>query len=191
MNYCDCPICLDEINETKNKTITDCGHKFHTSCLMKNSSLNGFGCPYCREQLFKPTQKDYVKKVFISDLNFIKNENYILDGFRCLHQRNNNEELEEINNHVNDVNDVNNINIASVEYEISNPMAPLQDVISEFNKAKIKNNELIEYILEDFKFENLRESLKNKSFKKIYTKLREMDADYRNKLRVIRDRNIE
>jgi hypothetical protein len=43
-------------------------------------------------------------------------------------------------------------------------MALLPDVISEFNKVKIKNNELIEYILEDFKFENLRESLKNKSF---------------------------
>jgi hypothetical protein len=185
MNYCDCPICLDEINETKNKTITECGHKFHTSCLMKNISLNGFGCPYCREKLFKPTQNDYVKKVFISDLNFIENENYILDGFRCLHQRNNNEELEEINNNVNDA------NISSVEYEISHPMAPLQHVISEVNKAKIKNNELIEYILEDFKFENLRESLKNKSFKKIYTKLREMDAVYRNKLRVIRDINIE
>lgn len=183
MNH-DCPICLDEINETKNKTITNCGHKFHTTCLMKNSSLNGFACPYCREQLFKTTQTDNVRKVFISDLNFIENENYIFDGFRCLHQRNNNEELEEISNHVNDV------NISSVEYENSHPMAPLQDVISELNNAKIKNNELIEYILEDFKFENLRESLKNKSFKKIYTKLREMDSNNRNKLRLIRDINI-
>lgn len=182
-----CPICLDEFNETKNKTITDCGHKFHTSCLMENISLNGFGCPYCRKQLFKSTQNNNIREVIISDLNFIENENYIFDSFRCFHQRNNNEELEEITN---DVNDVNHVNISSVEYEISHPMAPLQDVISEFNKAKIKNNELIEYILEDFKFENLEESLKNKSFKTIYTKLREIDSNYTNKLRLIRDINI-
>jgi hypothetical protein len=184
MNY-DCPICLDKINETKNKTTTDCSHIFHTSCLMKNISLNGFGCPYCRKQLFKPIQNNNVRKVFINDLNFIENENYILDGFRCLHQRNNNEKLEKIRNYVN------NVNISSVEFEISNPMAPLHDVISELNRVKIKNNELIEYILEDFKFENLRECLKNKSFKKIYTKLREMDSNYKKKLRLIRDRNIE
>jgi len=176
MNH-DCPICLDEINETKNKTITDCGHKFHTSCLTKNISLNSFECPYCREQLFKPYENDNVKKVFISyDLNFIENENYILDGFRCFHQRINNQELGEINNYIN-----NNIIITSVEYELTHPMASLQDVISEFNKAKINNKELVEYILEDFKFENLKENLKNKSFKKIYTKLREMDSNYKNK----------
>jgi hypothetical protein len=185
MNH-DCPICLDEMNETKNKTITDCGHKFHTSCLMQNISLNGFGCPYCREKLFKSTKNDNVRKVvFISDLNFIENENYIFDGFRCFHQRNNNEQLEEITNNVNI-----DVNISSVEYENSHPMATLQDVISELNKSKIKKNELIEYILEDFKFENLGESLKNKSFKTIYTKLREIDSNHRNKLRLIRDMNV-
>ena len=82
--------------------------------------------------LFKPTQNDYVRKIFINDLNFIETENYTLDGFRSLHQRNNNEELEEISN------DVNDVNISPVEYEISNPMASLQDVIREFNKVKIK-----------------------------------------------------
>jgi hypothetical protein len=183
MNYCECPICFDEINETKNNTITDCGHKFHTSCLMKNISLNGFGCPYCREQLFKPTPNDNVGEVLISyDLDFIENENYIFNGFRWLHQRNNNEELEEINN---------DVNVRLVDDEMSYYMLKLQDVISEFSKIKIKNNELIEYILEDYNFENFRENLKNKSFKKIYTKLREMDINYRNML-IYGDRyNIE
>jgi hypothetical protein len=43
----ECPICFDIIGE-KNNIITECGHKFHASCLMTNVSLNGFSCPCCR-----------------------------------------------------------------------------------------------------------------------------------------------
>ena len=44
----DCPICMDIIEGNKNCVTTDCGHQFHTNCLMKNVAHNGFGCPYCR-----------------------------------------------------------------------------------------------------------------------------------------------
>ena len=50
-----CPICYETIAEEKNRVITECGHCFHTSCLMKHAAMNGFGCPYCREQM-----SDYV-----------------------------------------------------------------------------------------------------------------------------------
>ena len=43
----ECPICFDAISST-NHTITECGHTFHTNCLMTNVLHNGFGCPYCR-----------------------------------------------------------------------------------------------------------------------------------------------
>lgn len=46
----ECPICFDIINST-NQTITECGHVFHTNCLMKNVMHNGFGCPYCRTRM--------------------------------------------------------------------------------------------------------------------------------------------
>jgi hypothetical protein len=46
----ECPICMDPIEE-KNKVITECGHCFHTSCLMKNVAHNGFRCPYCRDAM--------------------------------------------------------------------------------------------------------------------------------------------
>jgi len=46
----ECPICFDTINAT-NQTITECGHTFHTNCLMKNVLHNGFGCPYCRTKM--------------------------------------------------------------------------------------------------------------------------------------------
>jgi hypothetical protein len=44
----ECPVCFDAIDETKNCVVTECGHKFHCSCLMKNASFNGFNCPFCR-----------------------------------------------------------------------------------------------------------------------------------------------
>ena len=43
----ECPICF-ELIEKINIVTTECGHVFHTSCLMKNVVHNGFGCPYCR-----------------------------------------------------------------------------------------------------------------------------------------------
>lgn len=43
----NCPICLEDIG-TGNRVLTECGHEFHASCLMKNVAHNGFGCPYCR-----------------------------------------------------------------------------------------------------------------------------------------------
>ena len=47
----DCPICMDNIKSCINCTITECGHIFHTRCLMKNILYNGLGCPYCRTQM--------------------------------------------------------------------------------------------------------------------------------------------
>jgi len=45
---CECPICMEVITGDKNKVITECGHCFHTNCLMTSVVHNGFGCPYCR-----------------------------------------------------------------------------------------------------------------------------------------------
>ena len=45
---CECPICMDPIEGDKNKVVTECGHCFHTNCLMTSVVHNGFGCPYCR-----------------------------------------------------------------------------------------------------------------------------------------------
>ena len=47
-NNNECPICMDDIDITKNCITTECGHRFHASCLMTNVSHNGFNCPYCR-----------------------------------------------------------------------------------------------------------------------------------------------
>jgi hypothetical protein len=44
----ECPICMEIIDFNKNCVTTECGHCFHTNCLMTSVAHNGFGCPYCR-----------------------------------------------------------------------------------------------------------------------------------------------
>ena len=54
----ECPICMDVIDVSKNCVTTECGHKFHTSCLMKNVAFNGFECPYCRSVMAEDDDDD-------------------------------------------------------------------------------------------------------------------------------------
>ena len=52
-NMCEseCPICMEIIDFCKNCATTECGHKFHSNCLMRSIAFNGFGCPYCRFEM--------------------------------------------------------------------------------------------------------------------------------------------
>ncbi len=43
----ECSLCHNQIEIDRNYTVTDCGHKFHTSCLVKNVQEFGRGCPSC------------------------------------------------------------------------------------------------------------------------------------------------
>jgi L-lysine 2,3-aminomutase len=71
----ECPICMDNIDLNKNYVITDCGHKFHTNCLLTNISQNGFSCPYCRD-IMLDSIKDIDDEDNIDEDN-INEENYI------------------------------------------------------------------------------------------------------------------
>ena len=49
----ECPICINELVKTKNYTITQCGHEFHSSCLIQSCRQKN-SCPICRKNLFDP-----------------------------------------------------------------------------------------------------------------------------------------
>lgn len=53
-----CPICLECISQDKNTSTTECGHCFHTTCLLKNCSMNGFNCPMCRNNMITNTSAE-------------------------------------------------------------------------------------------------------------------------------------
>ena len=54
----ECPICMDDVQQTVNCVTTECGHCFHASCLMRNVAHNGFGCPYCRSVMAEVPEDD-------------------------------------------------------------------------------------------------------------------------------------
>lgn len=48
----ECPICLCSIKNKKTDfAATNCGHCYHASCLMRQVHMNGFSCPYCRNNM--------------------------------------------------------------------------------------------------------------------------------------------
>lgn len=45
-----CAICMDDIDECKNCTTTECGHTFHSTCIFQNL-CHRLECPMCRAEL--------------------------------------------------------------------------------------------------------------------------------------------
>jgi len=114
----ECPICMEEFQCATNKVITECGHTFHTNCLMKSVAHNGFGCPYCRTKMaeeiynsededddyndeYEENEEDFddddrtYDTYDAAEADFYRineNANRILGGFRWLFNRVNNEE---------------------------------------------------------------------------------------------------
>lgn len=70
IKMCDCPICMCAIGEVDRMT-TECGHTYHTSCMLQNISRNGVNCPLCRTSIVENV-KIYGEK----DLNKAKHEGY-------------------------------------------------------------------------------------------------------------------
>jgi len=100
-NTVECSICLDGIIGDKNKVVTDCGHCFHTNCLMKNVVHNGFGCPYCRTVMAESKESDDESDSESEWSDEDDDDQYgddSLNGVRWLFQRVEGEEMDEIEN---------------------------------------------------------------------------------------------
>ncbi len=100
MNSVECPICMDNIETTtRNCVTTECGHCFHTNCLMTSVAHNGFGCPYCRtkmaEEVAEDEENEYEYDDDIDDESDEVYGTYVLRGFRFFNNIINNEEHED------------------------------------------------------------------------------------------------
>ncbi len=106
----ECPICMDDILSGKNMLTTECGHVFHSSCLLNNVAVNGFGCPLCRNELASPSDEDsddddedYDQGSMDADDDEFEAESkdvggfddYSLESFRMFCQQLNGEDVEE------------------------------------------------------------------------------------------------
>ena len=79
----ECPICMDDIDITKNCITTECGHCFHASCVMRNVAQNGFACPMCRTAMAEePDDDESDCSAHFSLVNERNPDDYALRGFR-------------------------------------------------------------------------------------------------------------
>ena len=97
----ECPICMDQIEEEKNRVTTECGHCFHASCLMTNVAHNGFGCPYCRTAMTEEVASVNSDEEY-DDFSFDSQEeegpdynDHVLRGARWMFQRAEGEEVDD------------------------------------------------------------------------------------------------
>jgi len=59
----ECPLCMDTMSVDK-ATKLNCGHKFHTTCLINNLIIgNHYTCPMCRRPMFDDQLEDNIKYV--------------------------------------------------------------------------------------------------------------------------------
>ena len=92
-----CPICLDEIDPLINIIRTECHHYFHSNCFLQNAAHNKFNCPMCRNELAKLSEdedEDEYDDDEEDEDEDQQDEQYILNGFRWLFMRSENEEID-------------------------------------------------------------------------------------------------
>jgi len=101
MDCVECPICFDVIENNNNCMVTECGHRFHTNCMLKHVSMGNHGCPMCRTAMVSPSENNEDDEETLyseddddededdyDDLDIRNNpeqiDDYILRGFRWL-----------------------------------------------------------------------------------------------------------
>lgn len=92
----DCPICMEAIEtQMKNYCVTECGHCFHTNCLMQSVAHNGFGCPYCRTKMAEEPEPEEESVWSEVDEDMEPFEDIALNAFRWFNMRIEGEEIPE------------------------------------------------------------------------------------------------
>jgi len=134
MSSVECPICFDDINPTKNCIITECGHKFHASCLMRSVAHENFDCPCCRFELVeRPEESDdgFDEDDYDDDYD----DDEIMQSMRWMFQRAEGEELEDEE---------------LEEDDEQAPDVPLSYVVENLTTMNYSFEDMIKIILNDF-----------------------------------------
>ena len=150
MNTQECPICFENIDGKNNRTTTECGHCFHTSCLMKNITHNGFNCPCCRSIMAEEQEEvrtnNHTRFIDEDDDSEYETEeeeednlysDSALRGFRILFRSDEDQEEEEEEDDTDDTPDE-----ASVEGEEIVP--DIEHVLSMLTRRNISMRQLLE-----------------------------------------------
>ena len=184
----DCSICMEIIDTNVNICTTECGHCFHSNCLIKNISHNGFGCPYCRKILAEKPIKmvdldnddnndnnDNINHIDDQEPDYVYND-YELRGFRWLFNRTYGEDIEQYG-YEKPYEDVYLEEFYEEKEKIKN-LLPTSIIKENMMNNNITYDELIEYILsiyiDDYKLSYQHQE----SFKKVYTTICKIEKQF-------------
>jgi len=174
-NKKECPICMDDIMET-NCVVTECGHNFHTSCLMKNAAHNGFGCPYCRTVLAEVPEEEDNSDDYSSISEEQEEELYSdfsLRGMRWLFQRSQNEPLDEEE----DVQEQEEDNEENAEEQVAKPCSTF--ITQKLESQGVTMEDLVKCLLSINHEEYEREEEYQQKEDEIFGKFRIIISNYR------------
>ena len=92
----ECTICLEKIDDTNNKHTMDCGHIFHTSCILVNAQKGNINCPLCRElphHVINFYDARDERDNQINDYNRTQLQSHFLKGLAMVRNNNTNKDL--------------------------------------------------------------------------------------------------
>jgi hypothetical protein len=174
---------MEIIDTNINICNTECGHTFHSNCLIKNISHNGFGCPYCRKILAENNVKMVDLDVEDDNISHIddqepdyKYNDYELRGFRWLFNRAYGEEIEQYG-YEKPYEDV-YLEEYYEEKETIKKLLPTSLVKKNMIKNNITYDELIGYIFYIYKNDYQLSYEHQESFKKVYTTMFKLEKEF-------------
>jgi hypothetical protein len=178
---------MEIIDTNINICTTECGHYFHSNCLIKNISHNGFGCPYCRKILaenpIRQVDLDLEDDDNDDNINHIddqetdyKYNDYELRGFRWLFNRAYGEDIEQYG-YEKPYEDVYLEEFYEEKEKIKN-LLPTSVIKETMMKRNITYDELIEYIFSLYIDDYQLSYQHNKSFKKVLTTINKIEKKH-------------
>lgn len=145
----ECPICMEPMDENCDKTVTKCGHSFHSSCIFQNMAAhNGFGCPYCRTILAKEIEESDDDSIYAYSMDE-QEQDYVFTSFRMFHQQINNEDVEdedEAEDEDDDEDQTENERQNQEQYE-ANLESKTNHIVQHLNNQGITYKDLVRHIL--------------------------------------------
>ena len=180
-DHTECPICMDDIVNNTNCVTTECGHQFHSSCLMRSVAHNGFGCPCCRNVMAEtPDDDDDDEEEEEEDLDDDIEEQDMLRGFRffCDNLDGRDHDEEDMQDEDEYEEEIHEEVVAEVAEEVESP-APSADYIAQkLTERGITMATLVKTILSDAHPEYSNKSSYNRSSDSIFGQLRIIITNY-------------
>ena len=156
MNDDNCSICFEPLNQNNLQIYSlDCGHRFHTDCIIKNTQMGNISCPNCRtlpnhiidqelsieerEKQIREYNKKQIQLLFLKGIRKSKNKN-LPDNLK---------------------NAIKKYNKAKNNFSI-------------YNKNRIQENKLFKLMNNDIKL------LKKNIFKELNLKIKNIKNNYKN-----------